>query len=305
MRNRLLLVSLFGILFFAIGGCGKTKVYTIVFDANGGSGEMKAQTFADGVEQALIANTFSRDNYNFAGWNTMADGTGLAYLDRQEVTLTENLFLYAQWDDALSINGHAYVDLELPSGNLWATCNVGATNPEDFGNYYAWGETVAKDSYTWGTYIYAECSSHNDPRLTKYCDNPYYGNDGFVDNLTTLETIDDAATINWGSGWRTPGIGEFNELSIHCTYIWTKSNGINGLRFTGPNGKSIFIPAAGGCGSNGFYKQDSACNYWCSDYSSSPLTPYSIYSDSSTNYSSRANRLRYGGLSIRPVCSRK
>ena len=105
---------------------------------------------------------------------------------------------------------HDYVDLGLPSGTLWATCNVGADSPEDYGDYFAWGETQPKDTYDWSTYQYCNGSYNT---LTKYSveffDSWYeqytnYGYNGFIDNLTTLLPEDDAATANWGADWRMP-----------------------------------------------------------------------------------------------------
>lgn len=99
-------------------------------------------------------------------------------------------------EESGTANGHEWVDLGLPSGTLWATCNVGANKPEDYGDYFAWGETTTKSTYNWDTYIYA-----NGPinKLTKYCNNANYADNGFTDNLTTLQGRDDPAT-SWGSG---------------------------------------------------------------------------------------------------------
>ena len=105
-------------------------------------------------------------------------------------------------DDSASgtVNGHEYVDLGLPSGTLWATCNIGANTPEEYGDYFAWGETQTKDTYSWSTYQYANGTFWQDPQLTKYCTDANYGYNGFTDNLTTLQASDDPATANWGSG---------------------------------------------------------------------------------------------------------
>lgn len=305
MRKNIFLIILSAIGLLYICGCGKAKVYTIVFNANGGSGEMKAQTFADGVEQALIANIFSRDNYNFTGWNTMADGTGLAYSDKQEIILTDDITLYAQWE-IFNMNGHTYVDLGLPSGNLWATCNVGAVSPEDFGNYFAWAETSPKETYNWSTYRYTVNGS--DSRFTKYCGNQYWGNEGFTDTLTTLEAMDDAATINWGAGWRTPEYYEFTELRANCSFSWTTSNGVNGVRITGPNGNNIFLPAAGCASNDEVHNVDSSCCYWSSSYDQGYPDCARSYIIKLTNQQVNQHTgitLRFAGYSVRPVCSRK
>ena len=137
-------------------------------------------------------------------------------------------------------NGHDYVDLGLPSGTMWATCNVGADNPEDYGDYFAWGETQSKTTYNWNTYVYSK-GDYN--QLTKYCTRSDFGYNGFTDNLKTLQPSDDAATANWGEGWRTPTSKEWVELLKYCSHTWTTKNEVKGCLFTGRNGNSIFLPA--------------------------------------------------------------
>ena len=143
-----------------------------------------------------------------------------------------------------------YVDLGLPSGLLWATCNLGATNPEDYGDYYAWGETATRTTYDWSTYAYG--SDWN--QLTKYCNKSRYGLDGFTDNLTTLEPTDDAATAVLGNGARIPTKAEWQELLDNTTPEWTTVNNVYGRKFTASNGNSLFLPAAG-------YRGGSSLNY--------------------------------------------
>ena len=118
----------------ATNGC-KTdvKTYTVTFDANGGEGNMDTQLFTEDYEKALSANKFTREGFSFAGWNTMRDGTGTAYTDQQKITVVADMTLYAQWNEERPVtmhNGHEYIDLGLPSGNMWATCNLGADAPE-------------------------------------------------------------------------------------------------------------------------------------------------------------------------------
>ena len=115
--------------------------------------------------------------------------------------------------------GHSYVDLGLPSGTLWATCNVGAATPQDYGNHYAWGEVTTKETYDWSTYKYGSTSK----QLTKYCDNSEYGKDGFTDNKITLELSDDAAYVNWGGKWRMPTQAQLLELCDECYCVWTEN----------------------------------------------------------------------------------
>lgn len=137
-----------------------------------------------------------------------------------------------------------YVDLGLPSGALWAKCNVGADNPEEVGDYFAWGETEIKDIYDWKKYKYSAFDDES-YKLTKYCTDSTYGYNGFVDNLTILESDDDAVIANWGAGWRMPTAEEFDELNQNTTVVWTTINGVDGRLLTGPNGNSIFLPATG------------------------------------------------------------
>ena len=147
-------------------------------------------------------------------------------------------------DDGNVLNGHEYVDLGLPSGTKWATCNIGANAPEEYGDYFAWGETAPKGIYDWKSYRYG---GFVDERyaLAKYCTGSGYGLNGFVDDLTLLEPNDDAAMANWGAGWRMPTIEEWGELFMNTDGMWVVQNGVNGWRFTATNGNSLFLPAAG------------------------------------------------------------
>ncbi len=112
-------------------------------------------------------------------------------------------------DNSGTIDGRDYVDLGLPSGTLWATCNVGASKPEEYGDYFAWGETTPKSTYYWSTYKWCKGS---ETTMTKYCTRSDYGYNGFTDNLTELQPEDDAATANWGSVWKMPSYAQFSEL---------------------------------------------------------------------------------------------
>ena len=136
-----------------------------------------------------------------------------------------------------SYKGHEYVDLGLPSGTMWATCNVGADTPSEYGEYYAWGETTPKDTYNWSTYKY--CNGD----YTKYCPHSDFGYNGFTDDLKTLQPSDDAATANWGEGWSTPTYNQWVELLTKCSHSWTTINEVKGCLFTARNGNSIFLPA--------------------------------------------------------------
>ena len=202
-------------------------------------------------------------------------------------------------DGGGTYNGHDYVDLGLPSGTLWATCNVGATTPEGYGDYFAWGETQAKDTYNWSTYQYCMGSSST---LTKYCNNSSYGYNGFTDNLTTLSPEDDAATANWGDGWCMPTADQWRELRDNTSVMWTTQNGVNGRLFTVSNGNSLFLPAAGYHWQDNFLAAGSLGDYWSSSLSTDyPYCAWHFYFDFDfyrVDYNDR-----YNGRSVRAVRS--
>ncbi len=191
------------------------------------------------------------------------------------------------------------VDLGLPSGLKWANMNVGASKPEDYGDYFAWGETEPQSSntYNWSTYKW--CNGSN-TTLTKYCNNSEYGNNGFTDGKTVLNLEDDAARANWGGNWRMPTNAEFVELIDNTTSKWVTQNGVYGRKFTSTsNGNSIFLPAAGSRWDGEFYDVGSFGYCW----SSTPSDEYdacALYFDSYyANWSSNYDRNR--GKSVRAV----
>ncbi len=191
----------------------------------------------------------------------------------------------------------AYIDLGLPSGTLWANCNVGANSPEGYGNYYAWGEISAKQTFSWTNYRHCHGT---DTSITKYCSIADYGSGGFTDSLTTLVSEDDVAVTNLGTDWRMPTNEEFNELMEVCSYVWTSLNGVNGYLFTAQNGNSIFLPAAGYIGEGDIGVSGSFGRYW----SSSLNVDYPVYAEgvsfNSGNITVNGN-YRYYGLSVRAV----
>ena len=166
------------------------------------------------------------------------------------------------WDTVQANNDPQgdWVDLGLPSGLLWATRNVGANCPEDYGSYFAWAETSPKSEYNWSTYQYCCNNSYNS--LTKYCSKSSYGCNGYTDNLTILQPGDDAASAHYGG--RMPTREEWQELRDYCTSVWTTRNGVNGMLFTGPNGSTLFLPAAGCRCDSSLYDAGSFGDYWSS-----------------------------------------
>ena len=193
---------------------------------------------------------------------------------------------------------YEYVDLGLSV--KWATCNVGANKPEEYGDYFAWGETEPKSTYNWSTYKWCNGSGNT---LTKYNTNSSYGT---VDNKRTLELSDDAAHANWGGSWRMPTTEEQHELIDNCTWEWTTQNGVYGYKATskksGYTNKSIFFPAAGYRNDSSLNEAGSYSSYWPS--SLSPLNPSNaceLYF--SSGYVGRSTYgIRYYGYSVRPVC---
>lgn len=196
---------------------------------------------------------------------------------------------------------HDYVDLGLPSGTLWATCNVGASSPEEYGDYFAWGEIEPKNDYSVSTYKYCKGTFST---LTKYCTNSSCGT---VDNKTELEPSDDAATANWGSGWQMPSYEQFDELfnSSYTATTWTTLNGVSGYEITSKsNGNSIFLPAAGCRYDTSLGSAGSGGGYWSrslsENFSHNACYQY-FYSGGIDAYDDD----RHYGRSIRPVRVKK
>lgn len=196
-----------------------------------------------------------------------------------------------------------WVDLGLPSGLLWATCNIDADMPEDFGAHYAWGETIVKISYNWTNYAHGDAFD----RLTKYCSLSGNGLNGFTDTLTILQEIDDIATERLGREARIPTAIEWQELIDNTESMWTEMNGIHGRLFTAPNGNYIFLPAAGwffGLASSNKYSNG---YYWSSSLvENNPCEAcYFSFSSDEQNLHNEYGELRCGGLSIRAVCEKE
>ena len=200
-------------------------------------------------------------------------------------------------DDASPVV-HAYVDLGLPSRTLWATCNIGAENPEDSGDYFAWGETTGynsgKTAFNWNTYTLCNGSSST---MTKYCTDSYRGT---VDNKQELDPEDDAAYVNWGSEWRMPTYAQFVELLNNTLQKVVQVNGVNGYKFSKKDDSSIyiFLPAAGTC-----VRLNTAegIGYWSRSLSS--VDSYGFSLNGSTGYYNVycIGYERYNGKSVRPV----
>ena len=197
-----------------------------------------------------------------------------------------------------NIFGAQAVDLGLSV--KWASCNVGATKPEEYGDYFAWGETKPKKVYSWDTYKYCNGTYNT---LTKYNGKSDFGR---VDYKKTLDAQDDAATVNWGGAWRMPTKAEQDELREKCKWVWTTLNGVEGYKVIGPNGNSIFLPAAGCKREGGVYSLASGGNYWSNSlYASFYVDDFNKAYDltfGSFGMGAADSSNRYCGKSVRPVC---
>ena len=212
------------------------------------------------------------------------------------------LSLSASAQSSCPDNNHPHmIDLGLPSGTKWACCNVGASRPEEYGGYYAWGETVTKRNYGWSTYKWCkgDKNTFTNDTMTKYCTDSHFGT---VDNKKTLSATDDVAHVKWGGNWRMPTRAEQEELLNKCKWTWTTNNGVKGYKVVGPNGNSIFLPAAGYY-DNEELRDSGGGGYWSSSLSEK-------YPDFASNLifgvlvTSIYGERRCCGLSVRPVCSK-
>ena len=182
----------------------------------------------------------------------------------------------------LGVNDNNFI--ALPSGTKWACCNVGAEKPEEYGGYYAWGETEEKDNYSWGTYI--------------HCD----GDENTCNNLYDIAgTQFDVAHLKWGGSWMMPSRYQTDELFNYCTHTWTTINGVHGRLFTGTNNNNIFIPAAGYRADDTLVLNDICGFYWTSSQLQTDMNiAVSFYFDYNYTYSSYINS-RNLGLPVRPA----
>lgn len=295
--------------------------YSVKFNANGGTGTMADESFTYGTAKALTANAFTRTGYTFQGWATSASGTKI-YNDKQSVSnLTETsgavVNLYAVWD-------HGKVQL-WAGGPYWATTNIGATKPEEYGYYFWWGDTIGykRENNKW---VASDGSSSNFSFYDKSTCNQYHTtlrNNGWTTSGDVLTPEHDAARVHWGGGWRMPTFKEFKNLIDKCDWTWSTVNGIKGYIVRGRSdyaSANIFLPAAGftyektyvGAGANGYYWSSvpncdgySTLGYGTSCRLTFSLSSHSYSTSGYTDYNSDNCSQRYYGLSVRPVQNAK
>lgn len=191
--------------------------------------------------------------------------------------------------------GITYVDLGLHK--VWATCNLGASRPEQSGYFFAWGETASKESFSWNNYKWSDGTNTT---LTKYVDSKSYGSNGFTDNKTLLDKSDDVANVALGGYWLMPSAEDYQELVDQCTWQQTRLNGVQGFKVTGRNGHSIFLPFSG-CYDNGseFGYEGRRGQMWTSSRASQDKAYTGRYIENGSHWAFEAER--YKGATIRPV----
>lgn len=223
MKTKSLPLKLFAIvmaLSCALGANAETRLRGDVT----GNNEVDISDVTALIEYILTGDASS---LNLSG----ADCTLNGEIDISDVTGLIDYVLQGQWPDEPSVTPGEYVDLGLPSGTLWATRNVGANAPEDGGYHYRWDETVPVENY--------------DENSEDFWPAYDYKSYGLVYDLTELLPGDDAAYVNWGPSWRMPSVEQIQELCENCSLRFLELNGVNGTFITGPNGHTMFLPAAG------------------------------------------------------------
>ena len=270
-------------------------IFTITYMPNGGEGEVVVDTVVYGEAYSIRSDiNYKKDGYYYYEWNTDPNGNGVSYNIWKAInSVTRNITLYAKWRAYDGIeNGYYYVDLGLPSGLKWASCNVGATKTEGYGDYFAWGEVEPKEVYSWSTYKW--CNGSYDT-MTKY---------RTKDNKTVLDKEDDAASVNMGGSWRMPTYDELNELKTKCTWTWISNyngTGVAGRIVTSKiNGNSIFLPAAGYRSNSDLYNAGSDGRCWSSSRNTSN-SDYACYLRFDSGYVGWLSSRRYYGRSVRGV----
>ena len=286
------------------GGSGNVQVQSITLDKTtlklevGQSAQITATILPENAHDKSIIWT-TTDPYNayvnggkVTGYGVCEATITATSVSNPQVTATCKVSIVAAGSGGGSETGIEAVDLGLSSGLKWGSMNVGASKPEDYGNYYAWGETETKTKYTTSNYKFGPVKYSEITLYSKY-ETKLGG-----DKKTVLEAEDDAASANLGNGWRMATFAEWKELRESCTWTWTQRNGINGMLVTGPNGKSIFLPASGVFQSS-LGKKGTYGSYWTSTLASAEGMANAV--DFYSGGNDKALIDRSTGLSVRPV----
>lgn len=285
----------------AADGTGRNSPYTTAFLESLDMPNLSLSDFFDNVGTSVLEKT----NDEQTPWIAKSPFRGSFYFNRKAApvaTQTPTKPIQPPQDPTSSTNvdagGHEYVDLGLPSGTLWATCNIGASKPEDYGDYFAWGETKTKEVYNWDTY---KLANGNNNKLIKYCYSSDYGNLGQTDKLNSLLETDDPASA-WGNGWHTPTRDQWDELLENTTNTWATINSVKGLLFTSKkNRRTLFLPASGFRMHKDISDVDSYGRYWAKSlYTGRPDLAWHL-----DFYRSHCEMIwngdRFLGYSVRPV----
>ena len=274
--------------YYIADGSGNTANHIIISRSSGIKGDVNGDGEVNIADVNAVIDLVLR-----GGSNTAADVNQDGEINIADVNAVIEIVL----NGSAPQQDHEYVDLGLPSGTLWATCNVGANRPEDYGDYFAWGETTPKEEYNLDTYKWGYYDENRKLHLTKYNMTSAYGP---IDNKNELDPEDDAAYVNWGPSWRMPSKDQLSELASQCYWQWTTRNEVAGLLVTGPNGNTLFWPTAGYRSNTMLYSSYFEGLYWS-------RTLYYSYSDGA--YRIRIGEgmhncniyNRYFGYSVRPV----
>jgi len=265
--------------------------YTDIFEIDGQL--IVAETIEEAIKLAYAFNVLN-DGYEVTNIRRItADYPHTYYAIEEEKENCPGL--------GIGISSHEYVDLGLPSGTLWATCNIGAENPEDAGLYFQWGDTQGYTAAQVGTDKVFDCvhykySNADGSEMTKY---------NSTDGKTVLDNEDDAAYVNWGSDWKMPTLADIEELTANTTHEVVTVNGVSGMSFTSKNGNgnSIFVPFAGCAGENDvlYVEKIRVCYYWSSSLNSEYNSfAHKLYVKNNGNVYIRSEN-RCVGFPVRPV----
>ena len=297
---------------------------TVVISATSVSLDQTELTLAPGETATLPATVLPEDSTDEVEWSssdetvaTVQDGVvsavalGTATITAKAGNHTDKCAVIVKTPDPAK---NVIIAVDLGLSVKWGSVNLGAEKPEEYGDYYAWGEIEpyyssqdpltwkdGKTGYNWASYKWCNGTDH---KLTKYCPTDktsYWDGEGSPDNKAVLDPEDDAAHISLGGKWRMPTDAEWTKLWENCTWTWTTQNGVNGRLVTGPNGNSIFLPAAGRWVNASLRRAGSNGYYWSSSlYTDYPYRAWYVIFDSGVGglYS---DGIRYDGQSIRPV----